>query len=165
MAICFVNPMGCHVTADHVHMPGQAFLIFFCHKLFLQCIQMNSFITYMLSSSTSSATNCGHLFVVISSFSWDVCLCNFLIYWCDKHSFTISSLISQSVVWNSQTVLQMTYNDNMSTHIQVFYSVLPESLLLLLYLDTFHNMVKLGFHYLFLLIFYHMMRIYIGLHL
>ena len=33
------------------------------------------------------------------------------------------------------------------------------------YLDTFHNMVKLGFHYLFLLIFYDMMDIYIALHL
>ena len=53
----------------------------------------------------------------------------------------------------------------MCTQIQVFDSVLSESLLLLLYLDTFHNMVKLGFHYLFLLIFYHMIGIYIGLHL
>ena len=38
-------------------------------------------------------------------------------------------------------------------------------MLLLLHLDTFHNMVKLGFPYLFLLIFYHMMHIYIALHL
>ena len=38
-------------------------------------------------------------------------------------------------------------------------------MLLLLYLDTFHNVVKLEFHYLFLLIFYHMMHIYIGHHL
>ena len=52
----------------------------------------------------------------------------------------------------------------MCTHIQVFYSVLSGSLLLLLHVDTFHNMVKLGFHYLFLVIFYHMMYIYIGLH-
>ena len=52
----------------------------------------------------------------------------------------------------------------MCTHIQVFYSVLSGSLLLLLHVDTLHNMVKLGFHYLFLLIFYHMMYIYIGLH-
>ena len=53
----------------------------------------------------------------------------------------------------------------MCTHIQVFESVLSESLLLLLHLDTFHNMVKLGFHYLFLIIFYHMMNIYIALYL
>ena len=38
-------------------------------------------------------------------------------------------------------------------------------MLLLLHLDTFHDIVKLGFHYLLLLIFYHMMHIYIGLHL
>ena len=25
MALCFVNPVGCHVTADHLHMPHQAF--------------------------------------------------------------------------------------------------------------------------------------------
>ena len=53
----------------------------------------------------------------------------------------------------------------MYTHIQVFNSVLSESLLLLLHLDTFHHMVKVGFHYLFLLIFYHMMHIYIALYL
>ena len=28
MEICFVNPEGCHVTADHLHMPGQASLGF-----------------------------------------------------------------------------------------------------------------------------------------
>ena len=28
MAICSVNPVGCHVTADHLHMPGQASLVF-----------------------------------------------------------------------------------------------------------------------------------------
>ena len=57
----------------------------------------------MSLSSTSSSTDCGHLFVVMSSFSWDLCLCNFITYWCDTHSFTISSLMLQSVVWNSCT--------------------------------------------------------------
>ena len=70
MAICSVNPVGCHVTEDHLHMPGQASLfLFFCLKLFLQSIQMNSFITYISSCCTSSETNGGHLFVLISSFS------------------------------------------------------------------------------------------------
>ena len=36
------------------------------------------------------------------------------------------------------------------------------SLLLLLHLDTLHNMVKLGFHYLFPLVFCHIMHIYIA---
>ena len=34
---------------------------FFCLKLFLQCMQINSFMIYMLSYCTSSTTNCGHL--------------------------------------------------------------------------------------------------------
>ena len=46
MAICSVNLVGCQVTEDHLHMPGQAFW-FFCLKLFLQHIQINSFITYI----------------------------------------------------------------------------------------------------------------------
>ena len=68
MAICSVNPVRCHVTADHLHMPDQASLVF-CLKLFLQHIQMNVFMTYMSSCSTSYATNCGHLYVVMSSYS------------------------------------------------------------------------------------------------
>ena len=90
MAVCSVNPVGHHATVDLLHMPGQAF---FCLKLFLQHIQIYSFITYMSSCSTSSDTNCGHLCVVTSSFSWDVCLYSFMTYRCDKHSFTVSLLI------------------------------------------------------------------------
>ena len=32
MAICSVNPVGCHATAHHLHMPGQVSLVFlsFC---------------------------------------------------------------------------------------------------------------------------------------
>ena len=103
MALCFVTSVGCHVTADHLHMHWSG--IFFCCKLFLQCIQMNSSIIYMSSCSTSSWTNCGHSCVLISTFSWDVCLCNFITYQCDKHCFTVSWLISYCVVWNSCTVL------------------------------------------------------------
>ena len=86
--------LGCHATVDHLHMPGQAFLVFVCLKLFLQHIQIYSFITYMSSCSTSSGTNCGHWCVVTSSCSWDICLCSFMTYRCDKHSFTVSLLIS-----------------------------------------------------------------------
>ena len=52
----------------------------------------------------------------------------------------------------------------MCTHIQVFDSVLSESLLLLLHLDTFESMVQLGFHYLIVLVFCHMIHTYIALH-
>ena len=38
--------------------------------------------------------------------------------------------------------------------------MLSKTLLLLLHLDTLHDMVKLGFHYLFLLVFCHIMHIY-----
>ena len=33
MAVCSVNPVGCHATVDHLHMPGETFLGFF----FLSC--------------------------------------------------------------------------------------------------------------------------------
>ena len=76
-------------------------------------------------------------------------------------------LITHIIVFNVKLLqfYEITYNDSMCTHIQVFDSVLSENLLLQLHLDTLHNMVKLGFHYLFLLVFYHMMHIYIALHL
>ena len=28
MAVCSVDPVGCHATVDYLHMPGQAFLVF-----------------------------------------------------------------------------------------------------------------------------------------
>ena len=82
--------------------------ICFCLELFLQCIQIYSFITYMSSCSTSSGTNCGYLCVVTSSFSWDVCLCSFMTYQCDNilllshylyHSLPCESCCT--VLWNN----------------------------------------------------------------
>ena len=58
---------------------------------------------------------------------------------------------------------EITYNGSMCTHIQVFDSVSSESLLLWLHLNTLYDMVKLGFHHLFLLVLCHMMYIYIAL--
>ena len=164
MAICSVNPVECHVTADHFAHAWSGIFVFFCCKLFLQCIHMNSFITYMSSCSILSAMNCGHVFVVISSFAEDMCLCNFITYQCDKHSFAISSLISQSVAWNSHTVLwNNIWWQHAHTYLGLWFSASRKFASATAF-DTFHNRVKLGFHYLLLLIFYHMMHIYIALH-
>ena len=74
MAVCSVDPVGCHATVDYLHIPGQAFLVFFCLKLFMQCIQIYLVMTYVSSCSVSSGTNCGHLCVVTSSFH-EMCAC------------------------------------------------------------------------------------------
>ena len=118
---------------------------FFGLNLFLQHMQINSFMIYMLSCSTSSGTNCGHLCVVLLSFSWDVCLCNFITYQCDN--ILLLSHYSYCSLW-CETAAQfskITYDGSMCTHIQVFGLVLSESLLLWLHLHTLHDMVKVDF--------------------
>ena len=130
VVICSVNPAGCHATADYLHMPDQASLFFFCLQLFLQHMQINSFMIYMLSCSTSSGTNNGQFCVVISSFH-EMCACAISL-----HIDVINILLLSHYSYHSlscETVAQfyeITYDDSMCTHIQVFDSVPSESLLL-----------------------------------
>ena len=124
-------------------------LWFFCLKLFLQHMQINSFMTYMLSCSTSSATNCGHLCVVPCHHFHEMCACAISL-----HINVINILLLSHYSYHSlscETVAQfykITYDDSMCTHIKVFDSVPSESLLLWLHLNTLHDMVKLDFHHL-----------------
>ena len=105
------------------------------------------------------------IYLLSFHYFYEMCACAI-----SSHINVISILLLSHHSYHSQycetasRFYKITYDDSIYTHIQVFDSVLSESLLLLLHLDTFHNMVKLGLQILFLLIFYHMMHIYIGLH-
>ena len=127
-------------------------------------MQMNSFMIYMLSCWTSSGINCGHLCVVLLSFSWDVCLCNSwhidvinmpLLFHYSYHSLRYETAVQ---------FCEITCDGSMNTHIRVFDLVPSETLLLRLHLHILHDMVQVDFHHLFVVVLCHKIYIYIALH-
>ena len=43
MAVCSVDPVGCHATVDYLHMPGQAYFVFFLSQA-VSAVYTNKFI-------------------------------------------------------------------------------------------------------------------------
>ena len=148
MAVCSVNPVGCHATVDYLHMPGQAFLFFvlscFCSVYkYIHSSHICHHVPHHLAQIVAiGVLSCCHFHEMCAcAVSWHINVINILL---------LSDCLYHSL--SCETVAQfykITCNDSMCTHIQVFDSVPLESLLLWLHLDTWHNMVQLGFHHLF----------------
>ena len=65
--LCCPTLVEYHVVSDHLHMPDQAFLFFFCHSTFLHCMHMNSLIVYVLSASDFLSSMVGHSLLIVST--------------------------------------------------------------------------------------------------
>ena len=92
MAVYSVDLVGCHATVDHFHMPGQAFLFFsqavsaaykniFIHDIYV--------IVFDIFWHKLWPFMCCHVITFIRCVP-----VTFMIYQCDKLSFTVSLLIS-----------------------------------------------------------------------
>ena len=120
MAICFVNPVGCHVTADHLHMPGQAFVGFFVVSHFcsvykwIHSSDICHYVPHHLEQNVA-------IYVFSFHYFHEMCACTISL-----HIYVINILLLFHHSYHSlycETAAQfykITYNDSMCTHIQVF---------------------------------------------
>ena len=126
MAVYSVDLVGCHAIVDYLHMPDQAFL-----SQAVSAAYTNIFIhdIYVI------------VFDIIWHKLWPFMCCHVMTFMrcvpVQFHDLLLSHYLYHSLL--CETVVQfyeITCDDSMCTHIQVFDSVPLESLLLRLHLDT-----------------------------